>query len=98
MPVAVAVNLHLGTTDIMSVPGPIVHYMGVKPGKNMKFCPINGKVFLMPSDKDLTKKDLTDIDMYERAFDEAMKDDRQESKDKPVMYTKMSAREKFRIK
>ena len=82
------------------VPSVMVQSLGLRSGEHIRFHDLGGKIVLTPGGKSLSKKDLTDIDRYERAFDEAMKEGSQKSEGSPAgeAAPRMSALEKFRIK
>ncbi len=62
----------------------MVQSLGLRPGEHIRFHDLGGKVVLTPGGKSLSKKDFTDVDRYERAFDEAMKEGRQKIEGSPA--------------
>ena len=91
---------------LVVVPTPLVNHLGIRKGQSLRFHSLPGKMMMIitPSGKDLTKKDLTDLERAEKIFDEATKKDRkdggekEEEKTEPETHPKISMLEKLRVK
>lgn len=87
----------LRNSFLIIVPAPIVRHLEAKVGKNITFHTLPGKVVLTYADRDLTKKDIKEIDKYEEAINRLMGPDEEES-EKPQTRAGPSRLEKLRIK
>ena len=82
---------------IMTVPRSMVLHLGAKVGKSLTFRPLPDMVVLTLSGKDLTKKDLAEIDKYRKALRVALgreKKEQSESKEE----SEVSTLEELRLK
>ena len=84
-------------TIVVTVPPPMVQHLGIQPGRSLTFHPLPDMIVLTLSGKDLTKKDLAEIDKYRKALRVALgreKEEQSESKEE----SEVSTLEELRLK
>ncbi len=65
---------------VITVPTRMVDILGVEAGQTIRFYGTNGKVMLKPLGRELTKKDIGEMDKYEAAMESIMEQSRSEKK------------------
>ncbi len=82
---------------VLTIPPSVIKILKVKEGQNVRFYPRNDTVTIKAANKELTKKDLSDIEKFEKILDKMMEEDEPEQK-KPEKHPEISDLEKLRIK
>ena len=82
---------------VLTIPTSMIKVLKVKEGQNVRFYDHNDLVIIKAANKELTKKDLSEIEKFEKILDKMMEEDEPEQK-KPEKHPKISDLEKLRIK